>query len=32
VNDWYRESGRMAIADVANTYADIIVQRILGAR
>ncbi|HQZ35820.1 MAG: TetR family transcriptional regulator [Ilumatobacteraceae bacterium] len=32
VNDWYRDRGRMSIVEVADAYADITVNRILGAR
>jgi len=31
VNDWFRESGRRSIFDVADAYAEITVGRILGA-
>lgn len=32
VNDWFRETGRYSIDEVADAYCDIAVSRILGAR
>lgn len=32
VNDWFRDTGRYSIDEVADAYADIAVKRILGAR